>query len=198
MKCKKIEKWLSDRIDGESSEKVRKEVEDHLQKCSSCRAYQEQLERIQAAAKEVDYGRVSPEYWEGFPSRIKERLISMRSLPKQRRPFAWDWRWAWIGTGLALAIFIGLCFFSFWGKAGQEVYVFSFEDSMAHVFREIGDNSELAEIFNAIILESIGESFGEIEEEFIPGLESSTFPEEEFWEEELINLDSEINEEIKS
>jgi len=198
MKCKEIEKWLSDMIDGELSEKKRKKVEGHLQKCSLCRAYQEQLERIQTTGKEVDYGRVAPDYWEGFPARIKARISSFRPRQRERSPFAWVWRWAWVGAALILVIFIGLYFAYFQARGGQDVYVFSFEDSMAQVFQEIGENSELADLFNTVILASIEELLGETEGEIIPVLETLSFPEEELTEEELIYLDSEFKNEIKS
>jgi len=198
MKCKKIEKWLSDLVDGELSERKRKEVESHLQKCSLCRSYQEQLERTQTTAKELDYRSVPPDYWEEFPSRIKDKISSLRPRQRERSPFAWGWKWAWVGAGLILVIFIGLYIFYFQTRAGQEVYVFSFEDSVAQVFREIGENSELADIFNTIILESIGESLGETEGEIVPGFEDLFFPEDELREEELIFLDSVIKKDIKS
>ena len=196
MKCKKIEKWLSDMIDGELSEKKRKEVEGHLQKCSLCRAYQEQLERIQTTSKEVDYGRVAPEYWEEFPARIKARISSYRPRQRERSPSAWGWRWAWVGVALILVIFIGLYLAYFRARGGQDVYVFTFEDSVAKVFQEIGENSELADLFNSIILASIEELLGETEREIIPGSESLSFPAEELTEEELIYLDSEIKKEM--
>jgi hypothetical protein len=198
MKCKEIEKWLSDMIDGELSEKKRKDVEGHLQKCSLCRAYQEQLERIQKTSKEVDYGRVAPDYWEEFPARIKARISSSRPRQRERIPFAWGWRRAWVGAALILIIFIGLYLAYFQTRGGKDVYVFSFEDSMAQVFQEIGENSELADLFNSIILASIEELLGETEEEIIPGLENLSFPGEELTEEELIYLDSEFKKEIKS
>lgn len=198
MKCKEIEKWLSDLIDEELSERKRKEVDDHLQKCSLCRAYQEKLERIQTTVKEVDSGRVAPDYWEEFPSRIKDRISSFRPRQRERSPFAWGWRWAWVGAALILVIFMGLYLMHFQPRAEQEVYVFSFEDSLAQVFQEIGENSELAGLFNTVILVSIEETLGETEREIVPGLESLSFPEEELTEEELIHLDSEIKKEIKS
>lgn len=198
MKCKKIEKWLSDLVDGELSDRKKKDVESHLQECRLCRSYLERLERIQTTAKKLDYGRVTPTYWEEFPSRIKDRISSLKPRQKERSPFAWSWRWAWVSAALILVIFIGLYTFYFQTRAGQEVYVFSFEDSLAQIFQEIGENSEMADIFNTIILESIRESLGETEGGIVPGFEDLTFPEDDLTEEELIYLDSEIKKEIKS
>lgn len=198
MKCIKIEKWLSDMIDGELPERKRKKVGDHLQKCSLCRAYLQKLERIQTEAKKFDYGKVAPHYWEDFPSRIKARISSLRPRQKESSPFAWGWRWAWVGAATILVIFIGLYMFYFQARVGQEVYVFSFEDSIAQVFYEIGPNSELADIFNTVILESLGESLGKTEGEIIPGVEGLSFLEEGLTEEELMYLDSEIKKEIES
>jgi len=198
MKCKRIEKWLSDMIDGKLPERKRKKVEVHLQECSLCHAYSEQLERIQTTVKELDYGEVAPDYWEEFPSRIKARISSLRPRQRESSSFAWGWRWAWVGAGLVLVIFIGLYMLYFQARPGQEVYVFSFEDSIAQVFYEIGDNSELADVFNTVILGSIGESLGETEGEIVPGVEGLSFLEEELTEEELMHLDSEIKKEIES
>jgi hypothetical protein len=198
MKCKEIEKRLSDLIDGELSERTRKKVEGHLQECSLCRAYQEKLERIQTTVKETDIGRVAPDYWKEFPSRIKDRILSLGARQKERSPFAWGWRWAWVGAALILVILLGLYLTYFQVRTGQEAYVFSFEDSLAQVFQEIGENAELADLFNTVILASIEETLGDTEKKVIPGLESLSFPEQELTEEELIYLDSEIKKEIKS
>jgi hypothetical protein len=198
MKCKEIEKRLSDMIDGELSERKKKEVKDHLQECPLCHAYQEHLEKIQTIVKELDYGKVPPTYWEEFPSRIKDRISSLKLRQRERSPFAWGWRWAWVSAVLILVISISLYVTYFHSRAGQEVHVFSFEDSLAQVFQEIGENSELEDIFDTIILASIEESLGEVEGEIVPGWESLFFPEEELTEEELIYLDSEIKKEIKS
>lgn len=198
MKCKKIEKWISDLIDEELSERKRREVEDHLQKCSLCRAYQERLERIQTTVKEVDSSQVPPDYWEEFPSRIKERISASRPRQRERRRFAWGWKWAWVGAALILVVLMGMYLLHFQPRAEREVYVFSFEDSLVQVFQEIGENSELAALFNTVILASIEEMLGETDREIVPGLESLYFPEEEFTEEELIQLDLEIKKEIKS
>ena len=198
MKCKEIEKWISDLMDGELSERKRKEVEDHLQECPLCRVYQEKLERIQTTVKEVDSGRVAPDYWEEFPSRIKDRISSLKPRQRERSPFAWGWKWAWVGAALILVVFMGLYLIHFQPRAEQEVYVFSFEDALAQVFQEIGENPELAGLFNTVILASIEETLGDTEWELVPSLESLSFPEEELTEEELIHLDSEIKKEIKS
>lgn len=198
MKCKKIEKWLSDLIDGELSERKKKEVGDHLQECSLCRSYQEKLERIQTTVKEVDFGRVAPDYWEEFPSRIRDRVSSFKPRHKERRPLAWGWQWAWVGAALLLVIFMGLYVMHLLPRAEQEVYAFSLEDSLEQVFQEIGENEELADLFNMALLAAIEETLGETEKEILPGLEGLSFPEEELTEEELIQLDSEIKKEIKS
>jgi len=198
MKCKKIKKWLSDNIDGELSERKRKKVEEHIQKCLLCRSYRSNLEKIHRVAKNLDYGKVTPDYWENFVSKIKGRISTLEQKERKSGTFALGWRWAWIGAGLSLVVLLGLFLFQFKAKTDQEIYVFSFEDSFEQIYQEIGDNSELEGIFNLMIVESIGESLEEPRSKIGPDIYDLSSFLEEFTDEELIFLDSEIKKEIKS
>jgi hypothetical protein len=198
MRCQKIEKWISDSFDRELPERISKKLERHLQKCSSCRSYRKSLEKIHAAAKNLDYGEVSPDYWEVFPSKIQARISSLEPKERKSRIILLGWRWAWVGAALILAIFIGLSILYFQTEPDQEAYVFSLEDSLEQIYGEIGDNPELAELFNLVILDSIAESLGDSERERVPGSSDLSLILEGLTEEELILLDSEIKKEIKS
>jgi len=198
MKCKKIEKWISDNIDGELSERNKNKVEEHLQKCSLCRSYRVGLEKIHRTAKNLDSEKVSPDYWKDFPLKIKARLSSLTPEKRKPGPFAPWWKWAWIGAGLILVVFIGLFLFYFKAKPEQEVYVFSYEDSLQRISQEIGSNSELEDIFNLVILASIGESLEESRREIVPDFFDLSSFLEDLTEEELIFLGSEIKKGVKS
>lgn len=198
MKCTKIEKWLSDSIDGELSERKRGKVESHLQKCSHCRSYKMTLEKIHGAVRKLDKGKVSNDYWEDFTLKIKKKISSFEPERGKYRPFVWGWRWAWIGIGFILFLVIGISIIQFTNKKAQEVFIFSFEDTIEQVYKDIGNNSELEDIFNLVIIDSIGEYLKGPKEEMAPGFYNLSSPWEDFSEEELVFLDSEIKNEIKS
>ncbi|MFB0565316.1 MAG: anti-sigma factor [Candidatus Aminicenantaceae bacterium] len=198
MKCKKIEKWISDSIDNELSERKREQVENHLQKCSLCRNYKESMERIQSTVKNMDYGKVSPGYWGEFPQKIREKIMSLEVKDRKLRPFALGWKWAVVGAVLAIAVAIGLSIFYPRFKTVQEVYVFSFEDSLEQISQEISGNEELEDIFNLVIMASIREFLDEQEwENSTYSYDVSSFL-DGLTEEELSLLDLEIKKEIKS
>ena len=200
MKCEKIRKWLSDKIDGELPEGKEKKVEEHLHKCSECRAYWNTIERIHQLAIGLPQEEASPEYWEELPAKVKHKLSSLKSsvLKRKTRFFIWKWNWAWITVGVILVIFTGFFLFTFRTQPVQEEYVFSFEETLEKVYQEIGENKEFENIFNLVILASIGEALGEPEEEIIPENNDLYSFLEEITKEELNVLDSEMKKEINS
>ena len=159
MKCEKIEKWISDHLDGNLQEKKKRTLESHLKRCPSCRAYARNLEKIQEEARILASREVSSSYRQEFAARLKAKISALPPEKRKAAPLAWRWKWAWAGAAIILVIAVGifLYFNSALIKSPQEIYVFSFEDSISEIYQEMNDNSELEDLFNSIILVSINE-----------------------------------------
>ena len=130
MKCEKIEKWISDHMDGRLREEKEKSLERHLKKCPSCKAYARNLERIQEEAKILASQEVSSSYKQEFTSRLKAKISALPPELRKAAPLARRWKWAWAGVSFILVIAVGIfLYFNFAQiKSPQETYVFSFED----------------------------------------------------------------------
>lgn len=198
MKCTKIEKWLSDSIDGELSGRKMKKLEAHLGKCPNCRSYRLTLEKIHGAVREVESGEVSGTYWKKFPSRIKERASSIGYRERKLPGFAPRWRWAWGGACLVLILVIGFSVIHNTAKKPWEVYVFSFEDSLQQIYQETESDIQLDDVVDSALLDSIKSSLGIPGEQIIPGFYGESSPWDAFTEEEITLLLSEIQSENKS
>ena len=202
MKCEKIEKWISDHMDGRLREEKEKSLERHLKKCPSCKAYARNLERIQEEAKILASQEVSSSYKQEFTSRLKAKISALPPELRKAAPLARRWKWAWAGVSFILVIAVGIfLYFNFAQiKSPQETYVFSFEDFLSEIYQEISDNSELEDLFNSIILISINELLED--SGWDPGL---YYPEdsekflllEDITEGEMEFLKTEIKKEIK-
>lgn len=192
MRKRKIEKWLSDRIDGELSEKKAKILEEFLEKDAACRFYAKDLEKIQEESLRLKAAEVSPAYREEFVSRLRENISSFSSEEKRRRPLFLRWKWAAAATALVFVIALGLSLYLSQQKTVQEAYVISFEDSLARIDQEISDDSELEELFNSVILASLGDMI-EYSDGFVGfGLSESPLPWEGLSDEEIKILESEL------
>lgn len=198
MNCTKIEKWLSDRIDGELSERKTRAIEAHLEKCASCRSYAASLEKIHDEATSLERVEVSPAFWEGFASRLKANLESSRKERKEKRALVLSWNWVWSGAALLAVVAVGLYLLLFQSPQPQEMYVFSLENSLASIYQEIGDDSELEELFNSILVESIDEYLEDSEWKERPDFLENLLLWEGLTEEEIEFLESEIKKDIKS
>ncbi|MDH5466160.1 MAG: zf-HC2 domain-containing protein [Candidatus Aminicenantes bacterium] len=197
MRCKTIEKWLSDRIDGELSERKIKSLQAHLERCPSCRSYAAALEKIQDEARSIERLEVSPSFWEEFTSRLRSDLSSKKQEKRLERPLVKRWRWAGASAALTLLIVVGLYFLLFFEKPVPEMYVFSYEDSLAQIYREIGRDPELETLFNLVVLASIGESLEGAGWQDSAGFQESSLLWENLSEEELKLIESEIKKEEK-
>lgn len=197
MGCEKIEKWLSDNVDGELSEKRKKILSAHLKRCISCRSYIRDLERIHKETKSFKMPEVSPAFWEEFNSRLKKNISS--TLPKKEKsaPVLLRWKWAWVGAAFVFVIVVGLFLFIIQNKTTQEMFIFSFEDSLEKIYQEIDNDLELEDLFNSIILASIGETLEDFEGAIHPDFYEYPFLLESITEEEMKFLESELKKDTK-
>jgi len=194
---KKIEKLLSNNIDGELPEKKKKILETHLRKCSSCSSYAENVERIHKEAKNLEKLEVPPAYWEEFTSRIKTEISSTQQEKLRGAPLFLRWKWAWAGAASLFVIVVGLFLYIIQNKTPQEVYVFSFERSLAKIYQEIGSDQELEQLFNSVILASIGETLEDSGWGERPDFYENLILWENLTEEEMRYLESEIKKDNK-
>jgi hypothetical protein len=197
MNCTKVEKWLSDRIDGALSERKTRAIEAHLEKCAACRSYAASLEKIHEEILHLEREEASPAFWEGFAQRLKANLGSAREM-KNRRPFVRGWNWVWSGAALLAVVLVGLYLLLFQNPQPQEMVVFSLENSLTRIYQEIGDDSELEELFNSILVESINEYLEDSEWRERPEFLNNLLFWENLTEEELKFLESEIKKDITS
>ena len=198
MRCTKIEKWMSDRIDGELSLKKIKALEAHLEKCAACRSYAASVEKIHDEARSMGKQEASSAFWEGFESKLKANLDSPRRQEEEKRPFRLGWNWAWSSAALLVVVSVGLYLLFFMGRPSPEMYVFSLENSLTEIYQEIGDDSELEELFNSIVMASIGESLDDSGWEESPDLFENLLLWEDFTDEEIKLIESESKDDVKS
>ncbi|MGB8953711.1 MAG: zf-HC2 domain-containing protein [Candidatus Aminicenantales bacterium] len=203
MDCKRIERWLSDYLDGELSRKKQKNVEAHLQKCPFCRSYKQRLETIQERAKTFSTPDIAPEYWQESLTRLKAKIDAAEAdgfRHKTIRPslLSTGWKWAWAGAGALFIAMLGLFLMLSRERSPQEMYALSFEETVERVYGEIGNNPELENQLNSVIAASINESVEGVYERISPMDYNSPLFWEGLTEEELKFIESEIRKEIGS
>ncbi len=197
MRCRKIEKLLSNNIDSELPEKKNKILETHLRTCSSGISYAENIERLHKHAKNLERLEVSPVYWEEFTSRIKTEISYAQQEKIRGLPLFLRRKWAWAGAALLFVIVVGLFLYLTQNKTPQEVYVFSFENSLAKIYQEIGSDPELEQLFNSVILASLGEILEDSGWGERPDFYENLMLWENLTEEEMRYLESEIKKDNK-
>ncbi|NIM59102.1 MAG: hypothetical protein GTO16_09205 [Candidatus Aminicenantes bacterium] len=197
MKHKKIEKLISNNIDGELQGKKKKLLEKHLRKCQSCSSYAENIQRIHEEAKSLEKPDASPVLWEEFASQIKTEICSTKQEKQHGKALFLKWKWAWASAALSFVIAAGLFLYLNQSKTPQEIYVFSFESSLAKIYQEIGNDQKLEELFNSVISASIGETLEDSEWSDRPDYFENLILWEDLTEEEMRFLESEIKKENK-
>jgi hypothetical protein len=202
MRCKKIEKWISDGIDGRLSAEKRTILESHIAACASCRAYREHLENIQKESQGLLRPQPAPGYWQESISRLKAGLraaqgagTKVKEIPSPS--FLFKWKWAWAGAAALLVVALGLYFILSSPKARPEMMAVFLDDAIAGIDQEIGDNPELEKYLNSVLQDSIYENIGEINEAANPFHYENPLFLESLTEEELLALDSAIQAALK-
>jgi anti-sigma factor RsiW len=160
MRCKKSERWISDRLDGTLAGAKARRLVAHLGECSACRSVLRRQERLQAAARGLAAPERSREYWENSISRLQAKLAAApapRPLRGRTRAFVTSPRWAWAEAVTTFAVAAGLFFLVLRGGAPIEFQTLAFEDAYGNLAEQIGDSADLESSLNASLQLTIGE-----------------------------------------
>ncbi|MFQ6038845.1 MAG: anti-sigma factor family protein [Candidatus Aminicenantales bacterium] len=192
MRCRRIERWISDSLDGEISEKKRVRVEHHVARCPRCRAFRDQMVIISQESGRLEQPEIPRRAVLEFSEKLASKLREIQAAGQALRPANFRVRWVLVGAGLFAAAVLGLLVIvrnpSPWES---ESYVFSVEEAVEQIYSEIGNDSELENAFNAMILASLRDMISTSPS----GLEMFEEPFlrwEEFTEEDLSLLGSQI------
>jgi hypothetical protein len=197
MKCEKIERWISDDLDGALMPGKRPRLEAHLSACPACREYRKKARRIQAASVRLEEPEVSPESLEALSAEIRRKLRLERPGERAGRSLTLIWRWVRLAGPAVLALVLGVVILRGRGEAPQDD-VFSLEGCFDRVAREIAGDDDLAAGFSRFISESLVEE----REASLPSGDVYIWNEPYFWEclgdDELRLVEEEIKKEIPS
>jgi len=198
MNCKKIERWVSDELDGALAPDKKQRVARHLATCRACREFQRTAQLIQTESRRVDVPAVSPEHLEALSGRVWDRIRREKGAPGEGRWAIFrGLRWAWLAAPVALALVVSV-FLSPSRVGPPPDDVFSIEGCFDRVVREIAGDEELAAGFGSFLEESLAQEESLLF--FSDG--SALWNEPDFWislsEEALGWLEDEIKEEIRS
>ncbi|MGD8540277.1 MAG: zf-HC2 domain-containing protein [Candidatus Aminicenantes bacterium] len=157
MRCKSVEKWISDSLDKDISERKKSHIEKHVTRCPSCRAFRENILLLEKEARTIAIAEVSHDYKQEFSLRLKSKILSLEEKEKKvALPFLKQ-RWVLVSSAFVLAAIMMSVFLLILPEKVQEMefYAFSFGDAVEEIYREIGEDIELERAFNSQILASI-------------------------------------------
>lgn len=140
MKCQRIEQWLSDSIDGEISRREEARIRDHIATCDSCRAFRDQIEKINEEAKNMAEKEVSSAQAQEFASRLRSSLIEMDREKGGGILHVFRNKWVFIPASVIM-ISLFILIFVFYEKGDfqdEENYVFSFGNVVEDIYLEMG------------------------------------------------------------
>ncbi len=203
MRCRTIERLISDEIDGCLPETKRLRLEKHLGSCSRCRGYRDWALSLKAKAGRIGSPDVAPGYWEGSLGRLRQALASLPKAPEPvRRPagqgvFAPSLRWAW-GAAPALLVAAAAAYLVFLPpRKALETLPLTNEDGAGRLVALIGNDEALEADFSSLIQEAILENGGEAEKDVRRLLYADSRFLEGLSEEELQGLEARLAAELK-
>jgi len=107
MRCGTARRRLSDDIDGALRSGRNPGVEAHLRACPACRAYREELGRIQAAAALP--AAPAPEFWDSFEKQVSRKIVAQEAgRASVAVPLSFRRRSAWAAAAAAVLAGVAL------------------------------------------------------------------------------------------
>jgi hypothetical protein len=194
MKCQQIERWLSDSVDGAISKKEKTIIEAHIETCPACRAFRNQIEKINEEAKNLDAPEVSPAQSREFVSRLRSALIEIGEEKNKGVLHVFRNKWVFVPASVII-ISLFILIFIFYEKGDfqyEEFSVFSFGNAVEEIYQDMGSDLVLQQAFNSLVSTSINEMLITADWDETLNLEDGLLLWEEFSEEGLGNLESQI------
>ena len=200
MKCQKIQRWLSDSVDGEISQSKNDMIAAHIETCPACRDFRDQIKQISDEVRGLDIPGMSVTQSREFSRRLRSTIEDFEEKKEEGILHVFRNKWIFIPASLVL-VSLFILIFIFYDRGDfqdEELYVLSFGKAVEEIYREIGDDAALQEEFNHLISASINEMLLLQDwEETLP-LEDAVFLWEEYAEEETKHLDTKIKKERNS
>jgi hypothetical protein len=194
MKCQQIERWLSDSVDGAISKKEKTIIEAHIETCPACHAFRNQIEKINEEAKNLDAPEVSPAQSREFVSRLRSALIEIGEEKNKGVLHVFRNKWVFVPASVII-ISLFILIFIFYEKGDfqyEEFSVFSFGNAVEEIYQDMGSDLVLQQAFNSLVSTSINEMLIAADWDETLNLEDGILLWEEFSEEGLGNLESQI------
>lgn len=193
MKCQKIQRWLSDSVDGEISRSKNEEIATHIETCPACRAFRDQIMQISDEVGALDAPGMSPTQSREFSTRLSSTIAYLEEKKGEGILHVFRNKWVFVPASLVL-VSLFILIFIFYDRGSfqdEKLYVFSFGKAVEEIYREIGDDVALQEEFNHLISVSINEMLLPQDWNEDLHLEDALFLWEEFAEEDTKHLDTE-------
>jgi hypothetical protein len=194
MKCQRIEQWLSDSIDGVISVKQEAKIKAHIVTCDSCRAFRDQIEKINEEAKNLDTKEMPSPQVQEFSARLRSALIEMDEEKSTGFLHAFRNKWVFIPASVVM-ISLFILIFVFYEKGNfqdEESYVFSFGNAVEDIYQDMGSDLVLQQAFNSLVSASIDEMLITANWDEELNWEDGVLLWEEFSEEEPEDLETKI------
>jgi hypothetical protein len=161
MRCKKAERWISERLDGSLPAEKSEPLLAHLAGCPSCRAYQANLESIQAAASRSSAPGPGPEYFArsvaGLRARLRAENAAAPVIDHHAPAFFPRGRWAWTGAASLLIVAAGLFVVLSRTPTVAEIDALEYTEPLAAIDHQFADNPDMeADLDSAIRISLAG------------------------------------------
>jgi aspartate dehydrogenase len=182
MKCKKVQKLLSDYLDGEVKEREKELLEAHLSECPHCRKELESYKKTEELIKLKVKEEPAPEFWEGCWPEFKAKLEKENRVPQfiERRniPFKLLREPLFIGaTACAVILILMISLISLSYKYRELGYIFQ-KELLARkaTYQQIG----IEDFLQTLVTSRMREEVEDMEEAL------SRFPQAEIYLEEVV------------
>ncbi len=76
MRCEKFDEWINLFLDGRLDPDKEEKLREHLSRCKRCQKKLSFLRSVETTARKVQIKEPSPQYWESFSARVREKIIA--------------------------------------------------------------------------------------------------------------------------
>lgn len=160
MNCKRVKKNLSEFLSDNIDKQVKRNIDEHIRQCESCKEELENVKRLDVLISQVKTPEQDKQFWESYPEEIIEKInmLPQKEIKRRKRRFEFPLlvRRPAYAVAFVVVLMIGFLSYQEWLSVDEQIAA-NYSNSLEFFIEE----------YDALVTENIYSESISIEEDIL-------------------------------